>query len=214
MKVRAQQTLLFQGDSITDCGRGRPIGEMTALGDGYTKQVSALLQAGYPDRKIRVLNTGVGGNRVSDLQMRWQTDVLDLKPDWLSIMIGTNDVWRQFDDADNPDQVLPERFEAIYRRLLTKTRHRLKGLILLTPFLIETNPSDPMRVRMTEYGAIVRHLAGEFDASFVDTQARYDDAMISINPAELSDDRVHPTFVGHSVLALGILDALDFRILP
>ena len=211
MKLKSGQTLLFQGDSITDAGRGRPVGEGTKLGGGYPSQVDALLKASYPSLRTRVLNVGISGNRVTDLQRRWQTDVLDLKPDWLSIMIGTNDVWRQFDRA-NGDQVLPERFESIYRQLLTVTRPNLQGLILLTPFLIEPNRSDAMRMRMVEYGKIVRKLSREFKAGFVDTQALYDDAMKSIDPKELSGDRVHPSFVGHAVLTRGVLKALDFRI--
>ena len=119
MKIGSGQTLLFQGDSITDAGRGRPVGEGTKLGGGYPGQVNALLSASYPALKIQVLNAGISGNRVTDLQRRWQSDVLDLKPDWLSVMIGTNDVWRQFDRPNMDDQVLPERFETIYRQLLT-----------------------------------------------------------------------------------------------
>jgi lysophospholipase L1-like esterase len=210
MKIGNGQTFLLQGDSITDAGRGRPVGAGTKLGGGYPNQVNALLQASYAERKIKVLNTGISGNRVTDLQNRWQTDVLDLKPDWLSIMIGTNDVWRQFDRA-GMDQVLPERFETIYRQLLTVTRPNLKGLILLTPFLIEPNTSDAMRMRMVEYGKIVRKLSREFKAEFIDTQKLYDDAMKHIDPKELSGDRVHPSFVGHAVLTRGILKAIDYR---
>lgn len=211
MKIGNGQTFLLQGDSITDAGRGRPVGEGTKLGGGYPNQINALLQASYADRKIRVLNTGISGNRVTDLQGRWQTDVLDLKPDWLSIMIGTNDVWRQF-DRPTGEQVLPERFETIYRQLLTVTRPSLKGLILLTPFLIEPNRSDAMRMRMVEYGKIVRKLSRDFNASFVDTQALYDDTMKHIDPKELSGDRVHPSFAGHAVLTRGVLKALDYKI--
>ena len=204
-------TLLFQGDSITDAGRARPVGEGGGLGGGYSAQVHALLTACYPERKIRVLNTGVSGNRVTDLQARWQADVLDLKPDWLSVMIGTNDVWRQFDHP-SMEQVLPERFESVYRALLTAVRPSLKGLILLTPFLIEPSASDPMRLRMIEYGRIVARLAHEFHGQFVDTQKLYDGVMASVDPKSLSGDRVHPSMVGHAVLTRAVLRAIDFRV--
>ena len=87
------------GDSVTDCERLRPIGEglFDALGRGYVSMVDGLLMARYPAHRIRVVNMGVSGNTVRDLQKRWQTDVMDLKPDWLSVCIGINDVWRQFD---------------------------------------------------------------------------------------------------------------------
>jgi len=103
--VQKNSTLLFIGDSITDCGRARPVGEKDGLGNGYVGQINAILSATHPDRSIRVLNTGISGNRVCDLKDRWQPDVSDLNPDWLSIMIGINDVWRQFDNPLNPRQV-------------------------------------------------------------------------------------------------------------
>jgi lysophospholipase L1-like esterase len=86
-------------DSITDCGHGLPVGESVKdnLGNGYVNMINALLTAKYPAQGIRVLNTGISGNTVLDLQGRWEQDVLALKPDWLSVMIGINDVWRQFD---------------------------------------------------------------------------------------------------------------------
>src|SRR6056300_842528 len=105
MKLATGDTLVMIGDSITDCGRGRPVGQKGTLGNGYAKEVWALLHAVYPERKIRVLNTGVSGQRVPDLAARWQEDVLDLKPDWVSIMIGINDVWRHFDRDGYTEQV-------------------------------------------------------------------------------------------------------------
>ena len=111
MKLETGQTLLFTGDSITDCGRARPIAADIDLGDGYVNLVNSLLSVRYPERIIRIMNTGISGNRVIDLETRWQTDILDLNPDWLSIMIGINDVWRHFDRATNPDQVNIQRYE-------------------------------------------------------------------------------------------------------
>jgi len=99
MKIEPKTKLLMIGDSITDVGRARPIGEgrNDELGKGYVSFVDALLNSVYPQAAIRVINMGISGNTVRDLKARWQTDVLNLKPDWLSIMIGINDVWRQFD---------------------------------------------------------------------------------------------------------------------
>ena len=97
MKITDGQSILFTGDSITDCGRGYPVGEKGRLGDGYVSFVDVLLGASDPQTHITILNTGIGGNRVIDLEKRWQKDIRRLKPDWLSVMIGINDVWRQFD---------------------------------------------------------------------------------------------------------------------
>src|SRR5262245_43928843 len=99
MLIGAKEKLVMIGDSITDCGRARPFGEglFDAIVKGYVGLVDALITAAYPELGIRVVNVGTSGNTVRDLKDRWDTDVIELKPDWLSIMIGTNDVWRQFD---------------------------------------------------------------------------------------------------------------------
>ena len=82
--------MLFIGDLITDCGRTRPLGQRSGngLGQGYVSLIDSILGAAIPERPLRVLNTGIGGNRVTDLAARWQTDVLDLEPHWLSVMIS------------------------------------------------------------------------------------------------------------------------------
>ena len=212
LDIKDHQTLLFIGDSITDCGRGYPVGQRDGLGEGYVAVVNALLAATQPQRRIRVLNTGISGNRVIDLAARWQTDVLDLRPDWLSVMIGINDVWRQFDDALNPEQVGIDRYESVYRDLLKKTRPVLSGLVLMTPFFIEANKTDPMRAMMDQYGRVVARLAGEFDAVFVDTQAAFD-AYLAHRPTQsLCGDRVHPNKTGHTLLAMAFLKAVGWSL--
>src|SRR5690349_23670589 len=125
------------GDSITDCERARPVGEglFQAVGKGYVAQVDALLGAVYPQHRIRVVNMGTSGNTVRDLAARWQTDVLDQQPDWLSIMIGINDVWRQFDSPLQRDIHVPlDEYGAKLTKLVAATRPRLHGLVLMTPY--------------------------------------------------------------------------------
>src|SRR2546425_12747645 len=137
LKLGARSKLVMVGDSITDAGRARPVGEGRgdAIGKGYVMMVEALLGAVYPDQWIRVVNQGISGNTVRDLKARWQTDVLDLAPDWLSIMIGDNDVWRQFDSPLQTERhVYPEEYEATLEELVTRTQPALKGLVLMTPF--------------------------------------------------------------------------------
>ena len=200
-----QSTLLFIGDSITDCGRGRPVGQRGTLGSGYVALVDASLSCLDPARRVRVLNVGISGNRVIDLADRWESDVLDLAPDWLSVMIGINDVWRQFDNAMDPNQVDLGRFEEVNRELLTRTRPRLQGLVLMTPFYLETNRNDSMRKRMDQYSAVVRQLADEFNAHFVDVQSAYDDFLQHRPTQSLCGDRVHPNLTGHLIIARAFL---------
>ena len=206
---KANQTLLFVGDSITDCGRERPVGQRwNSLGEGYVSFVDSILGAVIPGTTITVLNTGVSGNRVTDLEARWQSDVLDLEPNWLSVMIGINDVWRQFDSEPGAEQVEPEQYELVYRSLLAKTRSQLDGLVLMTPYFLETNREDPMRLKMDAYGTITKKLAVEFDAIFVDTQATFDHYLAHQPTESLCADRVHPNELGHMILARAFLNAL------
>lgn len=101
MKIEPGSKLLFIGDSITNGGRNLNLpGEGRtddAYGSGYVLFVKSLLESTCPDSRIRVVNSGISGHTVRDLAARWQADVLDFRPDWLSVMIGINDVWRQFD---------------------------------------------------------------------------------------------------------------------
>ena len=210
MKITDGQSILFTGDSITDCGRGYPVGDNGRLGNGYVSFVDGLLGAADPQTHITILNTGISGNRVIDLEKRWQKDIRRLKPDWLSVMIGINDVWRQFDRPEL-EQVYIERFEDIYRKLLAQTRPELVGLVLMTPYFIETNLADPMRVQMDAYGMVVRQLAAEFDAIFVDVQAAFDAYLLHRASQSLCDDRVHPNATGHMIIAKAFLTAIEFE---
>ncbi len=214
MKLEKQSRLVMAGDSITDAGRAQPAGEglFGALGTGYVGLIDALLGAAYPELGVRIVNKGTGGNTVRDLEARWQADVLDQRPDWVSVMIGTNDVWRQFDSPTRPEQAVPlEEYTQTLDALVARTRPAVTGLVLLTPFYIEPNRRDPMRARMDEYGAAVRAVARRHDALFVDTQAFFDAALASCYPATLAWDRVHPSLTGHMILARAFLNAVGFQ---
>ena len=93
MLIKNGERIVFTGDSITDFDRKRPVGEglWEGVGTGYVRLVHTLVNALSPREVIRISNTGVGGNNILDLEARWQQDVLDLNPDWVSVMIGVND---------------------------------------------------------------------------------------------------------------------------
>jgi len=214
MLLNKGDKLLFIGDSITDCERKRPEGEglFGALGKGYVSLVDALLQAVYPELGVRVVNKGIGGNTVRDLHGRWQEDVLDQQPDWLAIMIGINDVWRQFDTPFIKEwHVYADEYETTLRKLVSETKPTVKGLVLMTPFYLESNEQDKMRYMMDQYGAIVKKIAEEFDVIFVDTQAAFNVVLEELYSATLAWDRVHPTAAGHMVLARAFLDKIGFE---
>lgn len=213
MKLAEKDRLVFIGDSITDCGRRQPVGEGSgALGGGYVGQVDALLTSVYPDLGVRVFNVGTSGHTIRDLKARWQRDVRDLAPDWLSIMIGINDVWRQFDRPLAPEShVYLEEYATTLRELVEQTRPSLKGLVLMTPYYIEPNRTDVMRAAMDRYGQAVQHVAAEHDAIFVDTQAPFDAVLRHLYPGVLAGDRVHPNAAGHMVLTRAFLSAIGFE---
>jgi len=145
---------------------------------------------------------GVSGNTVRDLKARWQTDVLDLQPDWLSIMIGVNDVWLHFDCPFQPEWHVPlDEYKRILDELLQLTRPMLKGLILLSPFLVEPNLADPMRMMVDRYAAVVRSFADRYAAVLVDTQAAFDECLTDVPPMVMGGwDLVHPMVTGPVIL--------------
>ena len=214
MRLPASSKLLCIGDSITDCSRSRPVGEglFDAIGKhGWVREVDGLLQSVYPELAIRVVNQGISGNTVRDLAGRWQADVLDQHPDWLAVMIGTNDIWRQFDTPFQREWAVGlEDYRTTYEDLLARTRPSLKGLVLMTPFYIGNDPNDPMRRQMDRYSAVVRELAQRHDALWVDTQAAMDRLTAHFHPTAIAWDRIHPTHVGHLAIAREFLDVLGF----
>ena len=128
-------TVLFIGDSITDCGR-RDV--EAPLGNGYVRTFTELVTARWPERRIEWINKGISGNRVSDLHGRWRDDVLSHRPDRLSVKIGINDLHSSLGGA--PDAVPPERFEALYDEILDLTARELGcPVVLISPFYISLN---------------------------------------------------------------------------
>jgi lysophospholipase L1-like esterase len=214
LKLAPRTKLVMIGDSITDCGRARPIGEglFEALGKGYVSFVDALLGAFAPQQEVRVVNVGISGNTVRDLKQRWQSDVIDLKPDWLSVMIGINDVWRQHDlPLKSEIHVGLDEYQTTLDELIRQAAPALKGLVLMTPFFIESNRADAMRAMMDRYGSAVKDLAKQHGAVLIDTQAAFDRVLShGHHSASLAWDRVHPNATGHMVLARAFLDGIGF----
>lgn len=212
MRLQPNSRLLFIGDSITDCGRKRPVGEGAsegALGHGYVSLVDAALAARYPGHDIHIINMGVAGNTVRDLNARWRTDVLGLNPDWLVVMIGINDVWQHFSGPwQMGNRISAEEYARTLGNLIERVQTQLNGLVLMTPYLLEPDRRDPMRVLMDQYGAIVRELAAKHGALLVDTQATFDQVLQRLDPMRLTQDRVHLNRAGHIILARAFLQSI------
>ena len=214
MQIQPKSRLVFIGDSITDCGRKRPIGESAfdgALGNGYVSLIDAALASNYPDCEIKIINVGVSGNTVHDLKYRWASDVLALKPDWLSVLVGINDAWQHFSLLGSFRQNISEdEFAQTLDELIQRVRSSLQGLILMTPYYLETNLEDPMRVMMDHYGELVGEVAAAHDAILVDTQSNFDRILRWTDPLDLALDRIHLNLAGHMILARVFLQQINF----
>jgi len=207
--------ILFIGDSISDYDRARPVGEglFNAWGTSYVSVIGSYLGSFCPEKKLRVVNVGISGNTVRDLHRRWQEDVLSQSPQWVSVLIGINDVWRQFDSPLQTElHVSPEAFRQTYQRLIEETLPRVKGMILMTPYFMEPNTADPMRARMDEYGQIVKELAETYSLPCVDLQAAWDDLFTHMHPCNIAWDRIHPNQTGCMYIARAFLNAVGFSL--
>lgn len=209
MIFEAGQKIVFIGDSITDSGRR---GSARPYGDGYVSQIRALLVARYPELRLQVVNRGISGNTTRDLAARWERDVIAEHPDWLSVLIGINDVWRAFGNNSFESVPLPE-YEATLRSLFEQARtHTKTRLMLMTPYMIEADRRQPMRRQMDWYSDVVRRLAAEHDAVFVDTQAAFDRALTHTTPCDWADDQIHPNNAGYAIITLAWLHAAGFEL--
>ena len=214
MLFKTGSKILFMGDSITDAGRTQPVGEglFGPYGTGWVNQVAGLLGEAYPERRLRLVNMGMSGYTVRNLAERWDLDVFQQKPDWVVVMIGTNDVWRQFDLPLQPEiHVLADEYRATLDRLVSETLPRVSGMVLLTPFYLEPNHTDAMRAAMDRYGDIVRETAERHSTRFADTQAAMAPLLANYHSSYVSWDRVHPSSIGHMAITRAFLDAVGFH---
>ena len=207
------ERIVFAGDSVSDFDRARPVGEglFDALGTSYIRIFDSFINAFYPELLIRVTSMGISGNNILDLKNRWETDIMALKPDWVVMLIGINDVWRQFDSPTIPEgHISPETYETEMRALVERTLPEVKGMILMTPFYMEPLKDDPMRKRMDEYGAIVKKVAKDYNLICVDLQKLFDDYLQFRHSTYITWDRVHPNQVGAMLIATELLKAAGF----
>lgn len=210
MLFEKNNRIVFTGDSVTDDGRARPVGEGNGLGNGYVALIDAFLSVDRPDLNLRIFNTGLSGNTSKDLLDRWDSDVNALSPDHVVVMIGINDVWRQFDMPQCVDRaVLPDEYENNLNAIADKTTAKL---IFMSPFYMETNKSDAMRRRTDEYAAICKKVAAARNIPFVDVQAAFDEYLKHRYPAFVSWDRVHPGRYGSVVIARAFLNAVGHKL--
>ena len=205
--------IVFSGDSVTDMGSANPVGEglFDNVGHSYVRIIENMLAVYYPEIKIRVTNSGISGNTSRDLLARFDRDVVDLNPDWVSICIGINDVWRQFDSPAIPDcHVMPDEYAKNLETMILKVKDKVKGEFVLTPYIMEPNSEDMMRSRMNEYVQICSDLAQKYGCIFVDFQKMYEDYCRIRHSSYIAWDRIHPNQIGATLMAREFLKKCDF----
>lgn len=209
---RDGETLLFQGDSITDAGRDREHelpNNAGSFGAGYALMIAATLLEELAEKQLTIYNRGISGNKVFQLAARWDKDCIDLHPGVLSILIGVNDYWHmrngQYDGT-------PEIYENDYRELIQRTRASLPDirLVLCQPFILSGTSAvdeswlEPFRA----YQEIAAKLAGEFDAIWVPFQEAFDSALQHAPATYWTPDGVHPSMAGAQLMAETWLDSV------
>lgn len=218
---------VFQGDSITDANRGRTEDPNHIMGHSYAFSVASRLAADFPERNFVFFNRGVGGDSHVEMEKRWQTDTLDLKPDVLSVLMGTNDVRGACGAVTSWDPVPrfePEQqidvYESSMRRMLAAAKQQNPELILVLgiPFRFpskQLSESDQLKVgkAIREREEVVRKLAKEFDAVIAEFRTALEKAIARNNDSFYwSWDGVHVTIAGHEVMAREWMRAASERL--
>jgi lysophospholipase L1-like esterase len=213
MILENMDRIVFAGDSVTVMGSTNPVGEglFDNVGRSYVRIIENMLAVYYPEIKVRVTNSGISGNTSRDLLARFDRDVVNLNPDWVSICIGINDVWRQFDSpAITDSHVLPDEYEKNVEDMIMRVKDKVKGIFILSPYIIEPNKEDWMRKRMDEYVEISKKLADKHQCVFVDFQKMYEDYCRIRHSAYIAWDRIHPNQIGATLMAREFLKKCDF----
>lgn len=209
------KVILFQGDSITDAGRNREFDEVT--GYGYPTLVKAHL--GFENCGEYVFyNRGIGGNRVIDMYARIVSDVINIKPDYMSILIGVNDIWHGL-DFNNGTGI--ERFEKVYNMFIEEIKEELPDvkIMIMEPFVLRGRDTDnrenqPDRWERFSSGVAqmakaARRIAQKHSLKFIELQSKFDEACKLESTAYWLRDGVHPTAMGHELIKREWLKAFD-----
>jgi lysophospholipase L1-like esterase len=211
--IEKGDTILFQGDSITDSGRGSRNALMPnnagALGNGYALMATGELLLQHPDKDLKFFNKGVSGNKVFQMADRWDNDTLAIKPNVLSIHIGVNDFWHTL---TNGYTGTIETYIADYKKLLERTKQALPDvkLIICEPYAVlgVKAVDDKWYPTFNLFRKAAKDMADQYNAPFVPFQAVYDKAITQAHPAYWTPDGVHPSVAGAALMARTWLEAV------
>lgn len=203
LKLKENDVILFQGDSITDGNRGRNSDLNHVHGHGYQYIIAAELTADNIGKNVEFINRGISGNRIADLYGRWVEDCLNLKPTILSILIGINDIIFNWEHKSGSD---PERYEKIYRYLLDEVKKQNPDtlIVIMEPFFGEKKEEELntfFKERIGGYAEAAKKIAEEYGAVFVPLQDMIDSYKEKTDIYNILWDGVHPTTCGHELIA-------------
>jgi len=207
---------LFQGDSITDAQRNKKIEDIHSyeIGNGYATVVAASLGAKYQG-EFEFINRGISGNRIVDLYARIKYDIINLKPDYLTILIGVNDVWHEIAHQNG---VSAEKFEKIYSMLIEEIKEVLPDvkIFILEPFLTHGTAVDEQwetfSTEVAKRATVSKKIAAKYNLNFVSLQDKFDNACKNAPCDYWTREGVHPTAMGHGIIANALLDAVEKEI--
>lgn len=205
--------ILMSGDSVTDSSRGRPYGTYTnGLGDGYVKRIHEIISATYPEKEIKIVNSGISGETSRQVRARWINDIETVKPDYATLLIGVNDIWRKHDFyMDKQVAVGIEEYEENIRFITEYAVKNLKGFTLISPFYLELNRKDLFMKDVLAYSAVCKKAANEYNCNHIDLQPELDRLCKALYTKVFSYDRVHPGPVAHYAIARYILKQWKFK---
>lgn len=208
--------ILFQGDSITDCGRSREV--LTDVGNGYPYLVRAHYGLEKPGQ-FEIVNRGISGNRSVDVYARIKADIINLKPDYMSILMGVNDVWHELGSQNG---VATPKFEKIYTMLIEEVLEALPDikLMILEPYALPGAATEGVledgrdkytvfRKDTEDKAAACRRVAEKFSIPFVPLQAKLDEMQKAYGTESVSGDGVHPNVTGHLLIARAWMEAFE-----
>jgi acyl-CoA thioesterase-1 len=207
VRLKANDKIVFIGDSITAAERHRQA--YGPLGFGYVHFAGNFLLARYPQLDLRIINTGVSGDTLLDVQRRWEKDCLAHRPDVVSVLVGINDVWQLTMEPDRATTAsTPYEYEVTLGQLLARTRRRCDcRLVLMEPFLFCRDPDNEVFRALKPYLEAVRRLAAGSDATAVLLQSEIDRLIEVVPPEKWSADAVHPYLWAHAWIAQRWLEA-------
>ena len=200
--------ILFQGDSITDCGRDREKDYKT--GTGYPTLVKGQLGFDEPAQHT-FINRGISGNRIVDVYARIKKDILNLKPDLMSLLIGVNDVWHDVHEC--PNGVSAEKFFKIYCMLIEEIKEELPDIkiMIIEPYVLRGTATDEhwefFDVETRKRAAMAKKVAEKYNLTWVPLQEGFD-ALLEKAPSDYwLRDGVHPDATGHEFIKRQWLNA-------